>query len=264
MENLCTYIVYFFIYSFLGWVCETIYCSIGGQKFVNRGFLNGPICPIYGFGALFVVLMLREYSDNTIMLFICAMIGTSILEYFSSVGLEKIFHAKWWDYSKKICNINGRICLKNSFLFGVMGVLLTKVIHPIITDLVSLIPIKATYCISIILILWIITELTTTINSLNKLGKKLEGLGQVKTELEKIDVTLEKYDNEELIKIINELRNNDNNIKIKLEEISYKISQIKSKNKIQRRLFNAFPNMKHKKHHEQLQHLKELLKDKTK
>lgn len=264
MKNLCTYIMYFFIYSFFGWVCETVYCSVGGRKFVNRGFLNGPICPIYGFGALFVVLVLRSYSNNIYILFIYAMIGTSILEYFSSVGLEKIFHAKWWDYSCKFFNLHGRICLKNSILFGLMGVLLTKVIHPRIRDLVSLIPGKVIYYIAIILILWMITELITTISSLNKLGKKLEGLGQVKTELEKIDIRLDKYDSEELRRIINELRNNDNRLKNKLEEISYKISQIKSKNKIQKRLFNAFPNMKHKKHHEQLQHLKELLREKTK
>lgn len=259
-----SYILCFFIYSFLGWICETIYCSVGGKKFINRGFLNGPICPIYGFGALFVILFLRPYSDNMIVLFICSIIVTSTLEYIASALLEKMFNAKWWDYSNKILNLNGRICVKNSLIFGVMGVILINNIHPKIKDVINIIPTKIMYCIAIVLVLWLITEISTTINSIKKLDKKLEGLDKVDSELKSINVCLEKYNSEEIKRIISELNINDISIKNKLDEIGIKLNKIKSKSKIQKRLINAYPNMKHKKHHKQLQKLKEIFKDKNK
>lgn len=259
-----TYIFYFFIYSFFGWICESIYCSIGRRKLINRGFLNGPLCPIYGFGALFVILMLSQYSENLFLLFIYAMIGTSVLEYCTSIALESVLNTKLWDYSHKFCNLNGRICLKNSVLFGFMSLILMKFIHPTIKGVVELIPIEVIYCVTIFLLIFIIIELTSTINSFNKLCKKLESLGEVKCELENIDVKLEKFDNEELNIIMEQIECSDNNIKKRLEEINNKLSKIKSINKIQKRLFNAFPNMKHKKYHEQLQHLKNIFKERSK
>lgn len=263
MESLSTYILYFFMYSFFGWVSETIYCSIGGMKFVNRGFLNGPICPIYGFGALFVLLMLKNYSDNVNILFIYGVIVTSILEYVTSIALEKIFHAKWWDYSKKPFNICGRICLKNSIIFGVMAVVLTKIIHPQIKKIISLIPKRVVFYLAIILIIWILAEVITTLISLNKLSKKLKGLGEVRLQLEKINIKLEKFDNQEITRIVDEMKNDDNHQKI-LEEVINKIHYIKSKTKIQRRIIKAFPNLEHKKHHNQLQELKKILKNNSK
>ena len=89
----------FLVYSFLGWVCETVYCSIGQRKFVNRGFLNGPLCPVYGFGAVAVLLFLRPLRENLLLLFFGGMILTSVIEYITGFALEKLFAAKWWDYS---------------------------------------------------------------------------------------------------------------------------------------------------------------------
>jgi len=109
---------------------ETAVCSIAKKKFVNRGFLNGPLCPVYGFGALICILVLQNRTGNIALLFFAGMALTSALEYITSVILEKLFNAKWWDYSERRFNIHGRVCLKNAVAFGVLSVVLIKLIHP--------------------------------------------------------------------------------------------------------------------------------------
>lgn len=142
MDFLMHLFIYFLIYSFLGWVAETIYCSYFEKRFVYRGFLNGPYCPIYGFGALLVIYALDSFKDSIPMLFLMGLILTSILEYLTSLVMEKIFDMKWWDYSNKRFNINGRVCLLNSTMFGVLSVIAVKVLHPITVNIVGKIPDK--------------------------------------------------------------------------------------------------------------------------
>ena len=120
----------FLIYSVIGWISEVIYCSILQHKLVNRGFLHGPICPVYGFGGLLVVFFLEPFAGNIFYLFFMASIVTSVLEYATSWVLETIFATKWWDYSDLRFNIHGRICLLNSLLFGLMSVVGVKIMHP--------------------------------------------------------------------------------------------------------------------------------------
>ena len=139
MELLYAY-TYFIVYAFLGWVCEDIYCGIGKRKFINRGFLYGPYCPIYGFGALLVIYPLLMVSKHPIVVFIFGMVLTSILEYITSFVMEKLFATRWWDYSTYPFNINGRICLQNSLLFGLMALVVVYGLHPIVSRFVERIP----------------------------------------------------------------------------------------------------------------------------
>lgn len=119
------------IYSFFGWVYESILCSITSGSLVNRGFLNGPICPVYGFGALVIILAFWWEPDIHIWnLFFSSMVLTCTLEYFTSWAMEKLFHARWWDYSQYRFNLNGRVCLLGAVAFGTFSVLLIKVVHP--------------------------------------------------------------------------------------------------------------------------------------
>ena len=136
----CQWFLYFVIYSVLGWACETVYCSVGSRKFVNRGFLNGPVCPVYGVGAVAVVLLLRSVSHNVAALFLSGMVVTTVLEYLTSVLLEKLFHMKWWDYSRYRFQINGRVCLLNSLMFGGLSVVMMRFLHPQAEYLVGRIP----------------------------------------------------------------------------------------------------------------------------
>ena len=109
--------LYFIIASFLGYTMEVVKCSINTKKLVNRGFLFGPICPIYGVGFVLITWLLSKYQNDIIILFLMGALITSAVEYYTSYVLELIFHNRWWDYSYRKDNINGRICLKNSILF---------------------------------------------------------------------------------------------------------------------------------------------------
>jgi uncharacterized membrane protein len=121
--------LWLFIYSLFGWCYETIVCSIQAGKLVKRGFLFGPYLPIYGFGALFIVLFLHKCM-NKANLFLLSMLVTTALEYATSWVLEILFNRRWWDYTNYSVQLNGRICLLASLLFGTLGVLLIKHIHP--------------------------------------------------------------------------------------------------------------------------------------
>ena len=132
----------FLVYSFMGYIMEIIICSIQYKKLVNRGFLFGPICPIYGVGALLICWGLGRYESNPVLVFVLGMIITSTVEYYTSYIFEKIFHNKWWDYSDRPDNINGRICLGNCLGFGVGSILIIFVFQPTILYFMSFIPDK--------------------------------------------------------------------------------------------------------------------------
>lgn len=155
--------LFFSIYSFLGWVCEVIYCSIPAKKFINRGFLKGPVCPVYGFGAMFVIYIMKWMNINSaILIFIFGGFIASIIEFIADILLEYVFHTRLWNYSDRKFNIKGRICLLNSTLFAILSVLLIKVIHPFILfieirlEAVAII-IVALLCIGVLLIDGVLT-----------------------------------------------------------------------------------------------------------
>ncbi|NLV99296.1 MAG: putative ABC transporter permease [Clostridiaceae bacterium] len=133
-------IIYFILFSFVGWLCETVFCSIAQKKFVYRGFLSGPICPVYGFGGLIVVYLLAPFRENILLLFLMGMLATTVLEYLTSYILELAFQTRWWDYSERKFNLNGRVCLPFSLMFGVLSVLGVKLIYPVATLLIAMIP----------------------------------------------------------------------------------------------------------------------------
>ncbi len=132
------YIFYFFFYSFIGWFFESCYCSIRPKKWVNRGFLRGPICPIYGTGGLVMMialLPLRHITENLyfneLLIFIAGAILCDIVEFTTSYIMEKLFNARWWDYSNKKFNIQGRICLTHTFYWGTCSCLFVFILEPI-------------------------------------------------------------------------------------------------------------------------------------
>ena len=130
----------FIIYSFIGYLAEVIYCSSMQKKLVNRGFLFGPICPIYGIGSVLAIYSLGSFKDNPILVFILGIFITSTLEYYTSYIFEKIFHNKWWDYSYRKDNINGRICLGNSIYFGLGILVVIYLLNPSLDGILQNIP----------------------------------------------------------------------------------------------------------------------------
>ena len=131
---------YFFLYAFFGWCCEVCFAAAKDGVFVNRGFLNGPVCPIYGVGVTLVVLCLTPVRDNVLYLFIGSVLLTSALEWVTGFVLERVFHQKWWDYSDMPGNLNGYICPLFSLLWGLACLLVMRVFHPMIAKLVGWIP----------------------------------------------------------------------------------------------------------------------------
>jgi uncharacterized membrane protein len=124
----------------MGWCMEMMVCYCASKKWVNRGFLIGPVCPIYGYGCLIITVLLKRYLDDPIVLFVMAVVLCCILEYFTSYLMEKLFKARWWDYSDRKFNLNGRICLENAFLFGVLGLLLSYLINPFVVKNLGFVP----------------------------------------------------------------------------------------------------------------------------
>jgi len=156
-------ILFFTLYSFMGWLLETSCVSISEGKFVNRGFLSGPFCPIYGFGTVLIIWSLTILKNiplpAKIML---AILLTTTLEYLTGFLMEKLFKCKWWDYSKEFLNLHGRICLKFSLLWGILAYILIAVIHPLNIQYVLLLPEESKFNLAIVLILYFIFD---TLNS---------------------------------------------------------------------------------------------------
>ena len=131
---------WFFIFSFFGWVWETTLVSVKRHKYVNRGFITGPLCTIYGAGAVSVYLLLVPFSSSYVAIFFVGMIVATVLEYITSAAMERLFHAKWWDYSLNRFNVKGRICLGVSIGWGFMSLALYLFLMPIADWIMSLYP----------------------------------------------------------------------------------------------------------------------------
>ena len=123
-------IIYFYVYSFIGWLMEVIYAMFVERQFVNRGCLFGPLCPIYGCGAVILIISLSRIKDNKILKFFVASITFSVFEYFVSYILELIFNQRWWDYSNDILNLHGRISILYSIVWGILAVFFIDRLHP--------------------------------------------------------------------------------------------------------------------------------------
>ena len=133
--NIELYILIFFIYSFAGWFMESVGGILNVKKFVNRGFLIGPYCPVYGCGVVLITLLLDKYKNDIILVFILSVLICGTLEYLTSYCMEKLFNARWWDYHNKKFNINGRICLETLLPFGIGGTLILCFINPFLINI---------------------------------------------------------------------------------------------------------------------------------
>ena len=209
MEKFSLYFILFLIYSFLGWCIEVVNSLIIEKKFVNRGFMLGPYCPIYGISTIIMIFYLNQYKNNIITVFLLAVVVCSIMEYIVSYFMEKLFNARWWDYSTRKFNINGRVCLTNAFLFGLLGVLLVYIINPILMNILLKLKPFILITINIVLMLTFIADYIISMNVTYKL----------KNTIKKI-----KKDN--------------------TEEISTKVKELLENKLLNRRISKAFPNFK--------------------
>ena len=169
----------FFIYAFLGWCTEVSYAALVTGKFVNRGFLNGPVCPVYGFGVVIVLAGLSPLEDNLLLLFLGSLVLTSALESLTGFVLEKLFHQRWWDYSDQPFNLSGYVCLRFSVAWGFACLFVVKLLHPTVLLFIRLIPRPLGLALLVLLGGVMAVDLTATVSSIVKLNRRLEQIDEL-------------------------------------------------------------------------------------
>ena len=176
-------ILLFFIYSFLGWCVEVAFAACKEGRFVNRGFLNGPLCPIYGFGVVLVVLMLEPFGGSLPMLFLGSIAVTTAIEFAAGFLLEKLFHAKWWDYSDMPMNIGGYVCPLFSLMWGLACLIVVRFVHPPILWMVHRVPDWLMTVLLSVLLSLIFADIAATVAAIRKLNDKLKRLSEIAAEM---------------------------------------------------------------------------------
>ena len=174
--------IMFIFYSFVGWIIESLYVYHCINKLMNRGFLIGPYCPIYGCGSIAFILLLKNYLEEPLVLFILAVTICSILEYLTSWLMEKLFKARWWDYSDKKFNFNGRICLENMIGFGIGALIIMYVTHPLLYPLLKSVPTNILNIIAIILAIVFIVDLIVSLKVITGFKKVAKSIHKDSTE----------------------------------------------------------------------------------
>ena len=186
MTRFCFIFLLLMVYSLLGWCGEMIYCSLcQGKLCEKRGFLNGPLCPIYGHGALVVLLCLDGGCENPLLTFLLGAVLTSAVEYVTSFAMEKLFHMRWWDYSQFRFHLNGRICLLNSALFGLASVFLCHAANPLVTAwLTGLFAAGVGTPLALLLLAVYLADIVLSVRSAIQIGSRLEKLHALQEELQ--------------------------------------------------------------------------------
>lgn len=255
MLFICKWFLCFISYSVIGWAYESTVCSIDEKKLINRGFLNGPLCPVYGCGALVVIFFLNDKTEDIFILFLSGAILTCTVEYLTSYILEKLFNARWWDYSDKKFNLNGRICLLGAVVFGILTVLVIKFIHPFIYGIISKLSNSALYIISAVVFVVLVSDIVITVYHIMLLNGRIAEIQKKIADYKEEQKLLE----EKARKTFSQW----------LEAHYDPIEKLKSKiGKMQKfqykRILKAFPKLNYTKNKEAFEHIKEKLLSKIK
>ena len=256
------------IYSILGWCGEMIYCSAGQRKLCEkRGFLNGPICPIYGHGALVVLLCLHGGCKNPLLTFLLGAVLTSLVEYITSFAMEKLFHMRWWDYSQYKFHLNGRVCLLNSPLFGLASVFLCHFANPPISAwLAGLLASGAAVPLSLILLAVYLTDIVLSVRGAIQLGGRLARLHAIYGELSE---KLESMTAEARQTVHTKLEERGGELTARLEAVRQEAQQklrtlYDRQSLFERRLLRSFPTMRSIHYPEAMKKWKEYLESRKK
>lgn len=290
-QNFYELVWIFIIYAFLGWCTEVSYAALDTGRFVNRGFLNGPYCPIYGCGVVIVVAILTPLKENLFILFAGSFLLTSVLEFITGFLLEKVFHNKWWDYSNKPFNIMGYVCLKFSIYWGLACTFIMDILHPIIYKAITMIPFVVGVVLLVIMMTAFTIDMCVTVSTILKFNKQLKLLNDVAVQIHKlsdeigeniyenVNTVLEKSEefqenHAELIEKVSETKEKISEkkaayseaLKEKLqlrEELNQKYQKLlENKNKGFKRLLKAFPDMKSRNENDALNRFRNYLKEK--
>lgn len=244
---------YFLIYAFLGWCMEVAYATVVKGIFVNRGFLNGPVCPIYGVGGLIVILSLSPLKDNIFLLFVGSVVLTSVLEYVTGYVLEKVFHEKWWDYSDSPYNLKGYICLRFSLLWGFACVFVIDLIHPMIAGLVHAIPQIVGVIVLSVSYPALVVDIGLTVAAIMKLKKHIGRIEELEKGLRALSDGIGGRISDGVLVAIKK----SPNFEASLDELQSRYKRLLEQR--EGRLLKAFPNLAKIKRNEPLERIKNLM-----
>lgn len=283
--------LFFFIYSFLGWCTEVAFAGGKEHRFVNRGFLNGPVCPIYGSGVSAVIVLLTPFQNNLIVLYILSVVLVTVLEGLTGWAMDKIFHNKWWDYSNMPLNIGGYVCLLFSLIWGVACVAIMKLIHPLVAKGVDFLPRPLGWVLIVGFSILLIVDTCVTSSAIFKFNQKLEHMEKIAAELhelsdqlgeniysttsrvvetaegiqenlhEKHQEAIEEFqakaqDMEE--ELYERRQDATENLRAHMAELKKRYGELKqTPDKNARRLLRAFPKLESRQHQERVQEIRE-------
>lgn len=223
------WLLFFVSYCFLGWIWESCYVSVKKGEWINRGFLRGPIVPIYGFGAVIVLWVTLPVVSNVFLVFLLGMLGATILEYLTGAAMERLFHVRYWDYSSHKYNLNGYICAECSLAWGIFSVFLVKVLHPLVENLVLQIPSVWADLITLLCVILFAADATRAFQSAVDLKILLEGIEEfqnLKEQIHRMEVELERRRDRRYEKMLQILRRNPSAVSVKFRESFEELRQM--------------------------------------
>lgn len=255
----------FSVYAVLGWGLEVCFCTINTGHFVNRGFLNGPVCPIYGFGMVLVVLVLTPVAENLAALFLGGMVLTSAIELVGGWALKKLFHTSWWDYSDQPFNLGGYICLKFSLAWGLCVVVVMRVLQPVVSTFIGFVTgigggIPGCILAAVIFLAFV-CDLAVTVNAVSKMNRDLGAIDDVARLLHEGSEAISERLGTAALAV-------DENVDEKKLEAAARLDLMRAemvdrKNAVAGRLMRAFPKMKSESYTDAWEQVKDWLADKA-
>lgn len=275
----------FYVYGFLGWCAEVAFAAVKQRKFVNRGFLNGPICPIYGIGVVSVAEILQPIVDRIVLLYICSAVIVTILEWLTGFLMEKLFHHKWWDYSNMPLNINGYVCVLFSIIWGAVCVIIIRHIHPAVYYVLTKLPFWLGIFGLLLLTAVLAADVYVTVTGTFKLNRRLEKMESIADELKSLSEQIGSNISKNVLDGLNKQEDTRQKVEDTLERLRdeteekkeyaeafreeqrVKVAALKAKyrelaegqSKVGRRIIKAFPHMQSRSHEKQFRELKESL-----
>ena len=254
-QDIYQYIWVFFIYAFIGWCIEVIFHAVSEGRFLNRGFLNGPVCPIYGFGVLIVALCLSPVKNNFLLLFLGSVVLCSVLEFITGFVLERFFNDKWWDYSKEPLNICGYVCIRFSLAWGLACVLVVNVIYPLTTKLINLVQQTLGFVLLGIFTLLILSDASVTLIETLKLRRKLIFLDNTEKSIRKVSDSIGEALTSRTLNAVETFEEGK-------EAIEQRTARVKlGLNTVQARILWAYPHLRHGRYKDSIVKLRLRLRD---
>lgn len=247
--NLSQLFLFFIAYSVIGWISEVVYCSVQERRLVNRGFLHGPLCPVYGFGALLVVFLLEPFSGSVLVLFLAGMALTTALEYITAWLLETAFSTRWWDYSDLPFNFRGRVCLLNSVLFGLMSLIGVRVLHPFLESFLFAFPVSFADSVAVVLAALLFVDLAYTLRNLVNFEEKLVALGALLETVVDGRALADRFGEKDLREILADLRARVERENTEMNRrLAARLEGLLDRTRGMRRLLHAFPSVRNALH----------------